>query len=100
MVFKSMKTTETGVTCHQSNIRDESDSERPEKESTPPPVTISKPKIPVSECPIITTSQRLLLDQQIRQHVQLTLTHFLQCHKHPTLFKFADEMKTNLVCSS
>lgn len=99
-----MKTIETSVSNRHPNVYDptacdESEPERPEEVDTPPPV-VTKPKIPISECPVLTTSQRLLLEQQIRQHVQLTLTHFLQCHKHPTLFRLAEEMKINLVSDS
>lgn len=50
------------------------------------------------DSPIFTSSQRLLFDQQLRQHIQLTLMHFLQCYKHPSLFIYAEELKTNLVC--
>lgn len=62
----------------------------------------SEPETIVSEenldFPIFTSSQKLLFDQQLRQHVQLTLMHFLQCYKHPSLFIYAEELKTNLVC--
>jgi hypothetical protein len=35
--------------------------------------------------------QRLLLDQQIRKHVQLTTQHFLQTYAHPQLSHYAAE---------
>lgn len=47
--------------------------------------------------PVLSKQQRLLFEQQLRQHVQLTTMHFLQCYKHPTLFKLAGEMKNLLV---
>lgn len=50
--------------------------------------------------PSLSKQQRLLFEQQLRQHVQLTTMHFLQCYKHPTLFELADEMKYLLVSAS
>ena len=35
--------------------------------------------------------QRLLLDQQLRKHVQLTTQHFLQTYAHPQLSHYAAE---------
>lgn len=50
-----------------------------------------------SDMPIILKPQRLLLKQQLQQHVQLTAMHFLQCYKHPVLFRYAADMKVILV---
>ncbi|XKL59720.1 hypothetical protein PGB90_000736 [Kerria lacca] len=49
------------------------------------------------ELPILSEPQKLLLQQQLRQHVQLITLHFLQCYKHVTLFKYANEFKNILV---
>ena len=39
----------------------------------------------------LSAEQRLLLDQQLRKHVQLTTQHFLQAYAHPQLSHFAAE---------
>lgn len=46
---------------------------------------------------IVTSSQKLLLEQQLRQHVQLTTQHFLQTCQHPMHAKKAGECKVILV---
>lgn len=45
----------------------------------------------------MTTTQRLILAQQLRQHVQLSTQHFLQLYGHPELWALADICKQNLV---
>lgn len=45
----------------------------------------------------LTYAQRLLLCQQMRQHVQLLIQHFLLTYKHPTLGHLAAQCKSNLV---
>lgn len=47
-------------------------------------------------CPV-TSTQRLLIQQQMRQHVQLTTQHFLQTCQHPLYSKYAKQCKVNLV---
>jgi hypothetical protein len=46
---------------------------------------------------VMTSEQRLLLDQQMRKHVQLTTQHFLQTYAHPQLSSCASECKGVLV---
>ncbi|KAJ9573919.1 hypothetical protein L9F63_008718, partial [Diploptera punctata] len=43
------------------------------------------------------SEQRLLLEQQMRKHVQLTTQHFLQTFGHPELWYMAGEFKNILV---
>lgn len=50
-----------------------------------------------SDLPVILPSQRYLLDQQMRQHVQMTTMHFLQFHKHPYFHRYANTMKELIV---
>ncbi|XP_026472577.1 uncharacterized protein LOC113376749 isoform X2 [Ctenocephalides felis] len=45
---------------------------------------------------VMTTTQRLILAQQLRQHVQLSTQHFLQLYGHPELWALADICKQNL----
>lgn len=45
----------------------------------------------------LTYGQRLLLYQQMRQHVQLLIQHYLLTYKHPTLGHLAPQCKSNLV---
>ncbi|KAL0278688.1 UNVERIFIED_CONTAM: hypothetical protein PYX00_000438 [Menopon gallinae] len=45
---------------------------------------------------IVTPSQKLLIEQQLRQHVQLTTQHFLQTCQHPMYGKYAGECKVIL----
>lgn len=45
----------------------------------------------------MSSEQRLLLDQQMRKHVQLTTQHFLQTYAHPQLSSCASECKGILV---
>jgi hypothetical protein len=49
---------------------------------------------------ILSSEQRLLLDQQMRKHVQLTTQHFLQTYAHPQLSHCASECKGILVSYS
>jgi len=44
--------------------------------------------------------QRLLLDQQLRKHVQLTTQHFLQTYAHPQLSHYAAECHGIIVSCS
>jgi hypothetical protein len=44
--------------------------------------------------------QRLLLDQQLRKHVQLTTQHFLQTYAHPELSHCAAQCRGIIVSSS
>ncbi|XP_023712156.1 GON-4-like protein isoform X2 [Cryptotermes secundus] len=46
---------------------------------------------------MMSSEQRLLLDQQMRKHVQLTTQHFLQTYAHPQLSSCASECKGILV---
>lgn len=61
------------------------------------PRALSPLKMSEQSGPVLSKQQRLLFEQQLRQHVQLTTMHFLQCYKHPTLYKLASEMKNLLV---
>lgn len=45
----------------------------------------------------MTKNQILLLQQQLRQHVQLTTQHFLQTCQHPMYGNYAKDFKTILV---
>ncbi|PSN41136.1 hypothetical protein C0J52_05206, partial [Blattella germanica] len=45
----------------------------------------------------LSVEQRLLLNQQMRKHVQLSTQHFLQTYGHPKLSHFAGEFKSILV---
>nr|CAD7460912.1 unnamed protein product [Timema tahoe] len=49
------------------------------------------------ECVRLTEQQRLILDQQMRKHVQLTTQHFLQTFAHPHFLHFAPKCKEFLV---
>ncbi|KAK7586010.1 hypothetical protein V9T40_003886 [Parthenolecanium corni] len=60
------------------------------------PRALSPLKMSEQSGPVLSKQQRLLFEQQLRQHVQLTTMHFLQCYKHPTLYKLASEMKNLL----
>jgi hypothetical protein len=44
--------------------------------------------------------QRLLLDQQLRKHVQLTMQHFLQTYSHPQLSHCAADCRGIIVSCS
>lgn len=46
---------------------------------------------------IMTKTQILLLQQQLRQHVQLTTQHFLQTCQHPLFSSYAKGCKVTLV---
>lgn len=50
----------------------------------------------VTDC-VMTAKQKLILDQQLRQHVQLCTQHFLQLYGHPELWSLAETCKQNLV---
>jgi len=66
--------------------------------STPERAEVLLPVIKLEpSVPVLSKQQQLLFEQQMRQHVQLTTTHFLQCYKHPTHYKLATEMKNLLV---
>ncbi|CAH0391471.1 unnamed protein product [Bemisia tabaci] len=49
------------------------------------------------EVKVVAVEQLLLLQQQMRQHVQLTTQHFLQCYQHPELSKYADQCRNILL---
>ena len=51
----------------------------------------------VTESSPMALEQRLLLEQQMRKHVQLTTQHFLQTYAHPELWRMAGEFKNILV---
>lgn len=63
-------------------------------EMIPPPSN----EVPVLEEVLhLSLEQRLLLEQQMRKHVQLTTQHFLQTYAHPQLWQMAGEFKSILV---
>lgn len=73
-----------------------------EKQKEPEPVSEIRTEVvsePVSEPKNVelTYGQRLLLSQQMRQHVQLLTQHFLLTYKHPTLGHLAPKCKSNLI---
>lgn len=46
---------------------------------------------------LLSPPQRLVLDQQLRQHVQILAQHFLQTYMHPVLNGYAAKCKKLLV---
>ncbi|XP_065210165.1 GON-4-like protein [Planococcus citri] len=60
------------------------------------PVTINDPNPEHKEIPKLLPAQCRLLKQQLAQHVQILTQNFLQFHKHPIYYGYADVMKTLL----
>lgn len=52
----------------------------------------------VNETVVLSVAQRLVLDQQMRQFVQLMTQHFLQTYEHPMLHNYSPTCKKQLVC--
>ncbi|XP_044735676.1 uncharacterized protein LOC123297912 [Chrysoperla carnea] len=59
---------------------------------TSQPILIEYPAV-YSPCNVISKQQILLLEQQLRQHVQLLTQNFLQTYKHPIYNQFSENVK-------
>nr|CAD7411697.1 unnamed protein product [Timema cristinae] len=59
----------------------------------PPPPAVETQQQLDPEFVRLTEQQRLILDQQMRKHVQLTTQHFLQTYAHPHFSHFAPKCK-------
>nr|CAD7431732.1 unnamed protein product [Timema monikensis] len=59
----------------------------------PPPPAVEMQQQLDPEFVRLTEQQRLILDQQMRKHVQLTTQHFLQTYAHPHFSHFAPKCK-------
>lgn len=60
-------------------------------------ISVIEPSCEVTFDHLMRLDQKVLLEQQLRQHVQLLTQHFLLTYKHPELDKMACKYKENLV---
>ncbi|XP_068620205.1 uncharacterized protein [Battus philenor] len=91
---------ESNVTVY---IEEKIESPRPESPQPQPPqvlqVVLPEEEIVLVQlpsCPVFLAEQILILQQQLRQHIQLATTNFLQLYVHPIHWSFGPKYKEYL----